>query len=140
MSDLLDSPYQREAQVRIAGVLIRNAVALQDIGALSPGYGTKAEAVAREILLNCYPDEDTHDPNTAALIRQVKREGERARQLEATNAALWRYVRAQRAVDQGITDFTLHHAQVVELREASKALDGLAIDHGIPLPGEGVSS
>lgn len=88
MSDLLDSPYQREAQVRIAGVLIRNAVALQDIGALSPGYGTKAEAVAREILLNCYPDEDTHDPNTAALIRQVKREGERARQLEATNELL----------------------------------------------------
>ena len=137
MSDLLDSPYQREAQVRIAGVLIRNAVALQDIGALSPGYGTKAEAVAREILLNCYPDEDTHDPNTAALIRQVKREGERARQLEATNAALVEFVKAEDAWNAHAEsgdwdeDDTLYHAMIA-------ARQTLATDHGIPLPGEGV--
>lgn len=70
--------------------------------------------------------------------RKIDRQDRRIAALEAANAALWRYVRAQRTVDQGITDFTLHHAQVVELREASKALDVLATDHGIPLPGEGV--
>lgn len=132
MSDLLDSPYQREAQVRIAGVLIRNAVALQDIGALRPGYGTKAEAVAREILLNCYPDEDTHDPNTAALIRQVKREGERARQLEATNAALVEFV----AVCDAVVIWVRGQAEDLRYNEARQTL---ATEHGIPLPGEGVS-
>lgn len=39
--------------------------------------------------------------------------------LQDENAALWAFVRAQRAVDRGISDFTLRGQQVAALRHAS---------------------
>jgi hypothetical protein len=74
------------ARITIAGLLIRSAVLLQDIGRLRPGYGTKAEHVSDAIIaqlaaagIGLY-DMRTHEPldreRFAAAIRsQLDPEG-----------------------------------------------------------------
>jgi hypothetical protein len=46
----------------------------------------------------------------------------RTKGLEAENAALWAFRQAWRAVQQGATNFDLHHAQIEALGDADEAL------------------